>query len=475
MITPRFEHRRLALAAGMALVSGLTLIACGSGGVGSVADISGSGVVSGPIDNFGSIIANGVRMDVASAQITDDGVVISQSDLDVGDTVIMRGTLNGDGTGSAVTVVSDEFLKGPVTSVDIPGNRFMAMGQTVNVDLNTAFSGITLDTLTSGALVEVHGSLDGDDEVRATRVELKTSLDEYELTGVIDSISPTTFVINGLIVNYASASVDTEGGPLTAGMYVDVESATAPTGGTLTATSVEEEDRAPATQPGDEAEIEGLITEVLSPTRFRLEGLTVEHGPSTNFERGSAAGLVVNARVEVEGRVDSAGVLQARQIELEDELNIRINTVVGSVNAAAGTLTVLGKVFQTDASTQFEDERDGLEPLALNDLSAGDYVEVLAYLDGSTLRASRVERDDDDTRLELRGPLDSDNGINSLTILGISVSTDGSTQFEDLNDSSISASQFYNSVGPGDVVEIRQDLSGGPIVADEVEIEELVP
>lgn len=464
------------LATSIALASGLALVACGGGGgVGGVADISGSGVVSGPIDNFGSIIANGVRMDVNGATITDDGVSIIQSDLDVGDTVIMRGTLNGDGTGSAVTVITDEFVKGPVTAIDVPGNRFVAMGQTINVDLTTAFSGITLDTLTAGMLVEVHGSLDGDDEVRATRVELKTSLDEFELTGVIDSSTPTTFVINGMVVNYASADVETESGSLSAGLYVDVAASSAPTASTLTATSVQEESRTADAQPGDEAEIEGLITAVLSPTRFRLNGLIVEHDASTSFERGSAARLVVNARVEVEGRVDSTGVLRAREIKLEDQLNIRINTALQSVDAGAGTLTVLGKTFQTDASTQFEDERDGLEPFRINDLRVGDYVEMRAYLDGATLRASRVERDENDSRLELRGPLDSDNGTNSLTILGISVSTDFDTEFEGLDDSSISSSEFYTTVSAGDVVEIRQDISGGPIVADEVEIEELVP
>lgn len=475
MISTTFKMRPLAAMLGLTLTSGLTLIACGGGGT-QVTDISGSGVVSGPIDNFGSIIANGVRMDIAGAQISDDGQILQQSDLDVGDTVIMRGTLNGDGTGRAASVITDEFLKGPVESVDIPGNRFIAMGQTVLVDLATAFSGVTLETLSNGMLVEVHGSLDADDRVRATRVELKTAVSEYELTGVIDTITPTTFEVNDMIVNYGAATVDTQGDvPLRTGMLVDIKATAAPSGGVLTAVEVEEEGRLSGAAPGDEAEIEGLITQVLSTTRFVLDGLIVAHDASTRFERGSAAGLVVNARVEVEGRVDANGVLQAETIELEDEIDVSVATTVDAIDPAAGTITVLGKVFRTDISTQFEDERDELEPFRLSDLSVGDYVEVSAYRDGNVLTASRIERDEDDTRLELRGPIDSDNGSNTLTILGVVVTTDSGTQFRNENDIGIPAATFYGTVGPGDVVEIRQDVAGGPIVADEVEIEELVP
>ncbi|MCC2658573.1 MAG: hypothetical protein K0Q76_3681, partial [Panacagrimonas sp.] len=166
------------------LCAAMLLAACGGGG-GDTADISGSGIVSGPVSGFGSIIANGTRMDIAGATVTNDGVPVTQADIDVGDSVVMAGTLNGDGTGSATSVITDEFLKGPVTDIDIADKEFVAMGQTVHVDLATVFDGVTLETLSIGQNVEVHGALDADREIRATRVELKSSLDEYEVTGFI--------------------------------------------------------------------------------------------------------------------------------------------------------------------------------------------------------------------------------------------------------------------------------------------------
>lgn len=467
--------------AGVATACILALIqACGGGaGGGGVADISGSGIVSGPVDGFGSIISNGTRMDVSRATITNDGRTVTQDDLHIGDSVVMTGTLNGDGTGSATAVTTDEFLKGPVTSVDVGNNRFVAMGQTVNVDPRTVFGGVTLATLAAGQLVEVHGTLDANDQVRATRVQLKAApLSEYEVTGVIDSITPTTFAINGLIVNYASATVRTRGSaPLAAGMYVDVEAVAAPSSGTLTATEVEQEDRVPGIASGRRAEIEGVVSEVTpGASRFVLNGVTVQYGPSTVFEDGSAANIVVNATLEVKGTFDSAGVLQAREIEIEQELDVRISTTVDSVDAAGGTFVMLGKTFRVNAQTQIEDDRDDIRPFRLSDLRAGDYVEVRAYLDGATLVASRLERDDDDTELELRGPVDAPDPSGSpFSILGISIATNGGTQFRDQNDNAISSATFYALVGPGDIVEVDQDNRSLPIVADEVEIEKLVP
>lgn len=457
------------------------LCSCSGGSGSDVADISGSGVVSGPVSGFGSIIANGTHMDVSHATLTNDGVTVTQADIDIGDSVVMRGTLNGDGTGSATTVITDEFLKGPVSSVDIAGNRIVAMGQTVNVDLATVFDGVTLETLLPGQNVEVHGTLDANDQVRATRVELKDApLDKYEVTGFVDGVTPTTFTINGLIVNYSGANVNTEGdGPLAAGMYVDVEAAAPPVSGTLTATEVHEEERVPgAATPGQRAEIRGTITDAnAAPSRFMLEGILVQYGSGTQFEDGTAAGLVDNAVVEVEGTFDSAGVLQASEIHFEQELNVRITTTLDAVDSGAGTLTILGKTVHTTLQTQFEDERDQIEPLGLANLAPGDYVEVRAYLDGDQLVASRVERDQTDTELVLRGPVDGDPTASPFSILGISIAAtdDVGTQFQDDNDATIDAATFYTLVGPNDVVEIEQDVRTQSIVANSVEIEALVP
>ncbi len=464
---------------------GLMVTACGGGGgsdgggSGPTDDINGTGVVAGSVTGFGSVIVNGIRINTASSTFSNDGDSISQDDLDIGDRVIIRGTFSGDGTGTATSVTTDEFVKGSVDSVDVPNKLFVAMGQTVRVDLGTVFDGVTLETLAAGQLVEVHGTLNGSDQIVANRVELKTSLDEYEVTGFIDTLDTGSqvFTINGLTVNYALASVETESGTsLQTGMYVDVESSTAPVGGVLAATSVEEENEFEGVEEGDEAELQGIITQVDSSTQFVMNGITVIHGAGTSFEGGSAADLVVDAEVEVEGSITSSGVLQAEEIEIKQDENVRIMTTVDAVNSTAGTLTILGLTIQTGVHTQFEDDSDAeVNPFSLSQLNPGDYVELRATIDSSGLTATRVERDNLDTVLELRGPLDSNNGTDTMVILGLTVMTDASTSFEDQNDNTISSAEFYATVGAGDVVEIEQDPAGGPIVAGEVSIEELAP
>ncbi|MCC2658992.1 MAG: hypothetical protein K0Q76_4100 [Panacagrimonas sp.] len=139
-------------------------------------------------------------------------------------------------------------------------------------------------------------------------------------------------------------------------------------------------------------------------------------------------------------------------------------------------MTILGKTFRTNAQTQFEDKRDADEPFRLSDLQAGDYAEIRGYLDGANLIAARVEREETDTELELRGPVDAPDPSGSpFSILGIPITTNGATEFEALDDSEISAGTFYALVGPNDVVEVKQDVRTSPIVADDVDIEALVP
>lgn len=458
----------------LASLSLLALAACGGASTGDTADISGSGVVSGPVGGFGSIIVNGVRMNTDRATITNDGVVIRQDDVNIGDTVTIDGTLNGDGTGTANTVITDEFVKGPVSSVDAAAGTFVAMGQLIIVGQNTVLDGVTLTPALVGQNVAVYGSLDADQAVRATRVELKGALTEYEVTGVISTLVGSTFTLNNrsFIVNFSGARIE---GSLTVGAYVDVKATSAPAGanGPLTATEVEREDRVPGAAAGRRAEIEGVVSNFNATSRsFQVNGVPVQYSASTVFEDGSAAALADNLRVEVKGTFDANRVLQAAKIEFEQELNIRVTTTLDSVNSSAGTLTILGLTFSTNAQTQFEDDRDDLRPFRLADLRTGDYVEVRGYQDGSTLVASRVERDDADTELELRGPVDSATPNTSFVVLGKTVTTNGSTQFRDANDTAISAAVFYSQLTAGTIVDVDVNTySGGAIVASEVEIE----
>src|SRR3954447_791972 len=86
------------------------LVACG---VDQVAGIEGtgapvaSGVTSvGPISGFGSIIQGGVEYQTSGAQIQIDDQPATEAQLQVGEVVTIKGTVNPDGTTGVATQVT---------------------------------------------------------------------------------------------------------------------------------------------------------------------------------------------------------------------------------------------------------------------------------------------------------------------------------------------------------------------------------
>ncbi|MDH5501366.1 MAG: DUF5666 domain-containing protein, partial [Gammaproteobacteria bacterium] len=60
----------------------------------------------------------------------------------------------------------------------------------------------------------------------------------------------------------------------------------------------------------------------------------------------------------------------------------------------------------------------------------------------------------------------------SFTILGVSITTNGSTAFRDTDDSIITAAEFFNRVSAGSLVKASgTETSSMAITADEVEFE----
>jgi hypothetical protein len=136
---------------------------------------------------------------------------------------------------------------------------------------------------------------------------------------------------------------------------------------------------------------------------------------------------------------------------------------------------MLGITVNIDALTRLEDKSNAdVRPLTINDLNTGDYLEVRGGeqpAGSGRILASILERDDINTETILQGFVVSVANP-SFTILGVTITTNGSTQFRDTDDSSITSAQFFSRAAAGTLVKAKgTETSSTAITADEVELE----
>lgn len=474
----RFNYLRFSAAAVLALV----LAGCGGGG--GAAPVAGADVVSsGVITGFGSIHVNGVHFETDAATFLVDDGPGGQGDLAVGDVVEIQGRVNDDGrTGTATKVTSQAAVEGPVTALDPVAGTLVVAGQSVQTDGDTSFDdsipGASLAGLVVGDSVEVAGFLDATGAIRATRIEKKAPGSVVEVHGVVADLDTVNhrFRINALNIDYVAAVLeDFPGGQVSNGDFVEAKGSTF-VAGVLQATKLELEGAGADDGDNDaQREIEGLITRFVSETDFDVAGRPVTTTPSTDYENGSAADLAANLKVEVEGALDAGGVLLARKVSFRRVGNVRVASVVDSVDAATGTLVVLGITIKADPLTRFEDKSDAdVGFFSLADLRVGDYVEIRGAefpAASGRLLATRLEREDALDRSFIQGPVTA-VASPDLEVFGVTVQTVANTEFGDRSGNSISASTFFSLVLQGDPVKARGSVLAGQVIqAQEVEFE----
>ncbi len=452
-------HRIVALAA----VAALVLAACGGSGD-NVAGIdrTGAPVIAayGPISAFGSVVVGGVHYDSSNASFIVDGVPGTQADLAIGDVVLVKGSLStGGGTGVAMSIRFDNNVEGPIASIDAIGNTFVVLGQTVRVTADTSFDSAiqpaALSALQLDDVVEISGLVQSDGSIDATRIERKQTTGEYEIIGIVASHDGVAhlFNLNAQVIDYSAAQLDdVPGGTLANGQHVQVKGSLV--ANVLHATRVAYQGDVFAGTNGERREVEGLITRFASAGDFDVAGLAVTTSSQTSYENGTAADLGLNVKVEVEGKLNSTGVLVATQIEIRRTGSVRVEAVADSVDAAAGSLVALGVTVSVDASTRLEDQSSQqTSPFALSTISAGDYLEIrgLEQPAGSNrLRATLVQRINSQSHDELRGIVQSVSPP-LLSILGVTIDTTGA-RFEEVN----SLAQLHI----GDLVDVQGQRTG---------------
>ena len=448
-----------------------------------VGGIGRTGLAVGPISTFGSVVVNGVRYDTTSTIITVDGQPATQSDLRVGQVVLVKGEVDDNQTtGTADEIHFEENVKGPVQSIDIATSRLIVLGQTVITGPDTSFDDniqpASLDGLSVGDLVEVSGQTMADGSIVATRIEMKPAGTAFEVHGTVSNLDSANFrfSINALTVDYSAATLDDfPGGQISNGDFVEAKGNALNGNGALTANRVEFKGSPVSGVSGLYVEVEGFITRFVSAQDFDVSGVSVITNASTAFEGGVAADLGLNVKVEVEGELNANGAIVAEKVDIRRAKAVRATALVDSVNVAGNSLVMLGITFNIDALTRLEDKSNAdVDPLRIADLNVGDYLEIRGSelpAGSRQIMAAILERDDVDTRTILQGFVET-VADPSFAILGVTITTNGSTVFRDTDDSSISAAEFFSRVSAGSLVKARGlESSSTTITADEVEFE----
>lgn len=457
---------------------------CGGGGGGSTSNPPPSGgttktvFVTGAIAGFGSVIVNGVHYETESSVVKIEDKSGTAGDLKVGEVVRIKAEVDSKGVARAKTIDQDRLIQGVVEAVDLTASTLTIAGQVITVDADTIFDDSiptrSLAGIVVGDRIEVHGFA-GDGTARATRIEKADATEvEVEVTGVVENLDTALkrFTVGTLTVDYNTATLEDFGtAGIALGDLVEVKGTSFLEDGALRATKVDREDHGFDGASGDEAEAEGLITRFESAQDFDVAGQKVTTNPSTQFVNGTAADLKLDAKVEAEGTLDSTDTLVAKKIVFKQESSVRLAALVDSVDATNGTFTALGLTIVVNDSTRKEDHASDVRFFKLSDLRVGDWVEVAGYADPASpgrLIATRLERDQPENEVELRGPA-TDIGTSNLKVFGVNVELLPDTEFED-GDASISASDFLARAA-GAIVDIEGTWNGTSLLADKAEIE----
>ena len=126
-------------------------------------------------------------------------------------------------------------------------------------------------------------------------------------------------------------------------------------GGQMLATEIQLADELEGND-GDQIEITGFVTGVVSTFEFTVGNQMVETDEQTVFVDGEAQDIAPGVKLEAEG-VLVDGILLADEIEFWDPDQIEVEGAVTNI-VSVSEFTVGNQVVQTDADTVFE----GIEP-----------------------------------------------------------------------------------------------------------------
>lgn len=460
------------------IASALILSACGGGsgnGTTPVDSTSSRGLITG----FGSVYVNGVKYETDDADFdVDDDKNSTQSALRVGQFVTVTGSIDAGGkTGHASHIAYENEIQGPIKNktpdpADLTGETgtMEVLGRLVTVDADTRIDdGLTFSGLADNDFVEISG-FSTDTGITATYIELQDD-EEIEMVGSIEMLDvvPGTFEIYGFTIAYDGNTELDDDITLADGLYVEVKGELDPLDDTiLVAAKIEAEDDGKG-EDEDEEELQGVVSNYNSADMTFYLGSVKVDASDAEFKPSSLDLSSTPApKVEVEGHwLD--GVLIADEIEQKGR-KIKINATLSAVGTETVTFNFNGSdiVVRVNQQTELEDDiNDG--DLLITNLTAGDYVEMEAFSDGSSdINAIELKRKSPD-EVKIQAPVEAfDEATKMVTLLGIAFDLTAAS-YEDDDDNALSVDAFYAELAEGVFIKIKDNDSNGIFEKAELE------
>jgi hypothetical protein len=296
--------------------------------------VSGTGVSTGSITGFGSVVMNGVHYltdsEVAPGFVTmktfmgmDNSSMMDRDLFRVGMVVIIHHEPNDN---NAQQIEYQANLQGPIAAKNSGAeNTVTILGQTVVVGDAAVFSSLDLNEI-----AEVSGFVDSAGRIRASYIAMvpcsvmmrMCTASEFEVKGYVSGLSSSGFRLGplpgGIGTTVAVSFSPAVGSGLADGMYVQVVTTDPqPVSGGITATRINKLTPRTVFPENAVADLEGLVTSSPSGSgndpSFAVEGKRVQTDGATQYVGGTAANLQPDVKLLVQG-TENSGVLSAANI-----------------------------------------------------------------------------------------------------------------------------------------------------------------
>ena len=381
------------------------------------------------------------------------------------------------GTFTEINLISD--IKGPVTST----NPLKILDQAVFVTGDTVLENVlNANSLNVNNLLSVSGAINAlDNDMQLSRLELHDSLSQWKLRGFVHNITATNFTIGALTINKNAVTPTNCSNGFVDNVFVSIEAtpdATYSAGNpltTLTAINCETPDVDEDSNNSVPTVVEGMISDIIDLSSFKINGLTIFFDINTSFDNGEVEHLDIGTKVEVQGLLDTnTRFITADTIRF---INHRVKIITPIMPADIilnQSINMLGQTILFTPETRDDDAIMSAGLLTQSQVEMRGFVDSQGQIFAQRIKYRGTPDLSDNT---VRGNITSLNKP-FLSINNIAINASNSEL--ELNDEYVNLDTFFNALQVGMQLVIEdasynqttQTLSNGEIELVEQELED---